>query len=73
MPREFEFVRLTDHGINQANTVGDLFAGLFHQLEQNIPNGRELSLVKTKLQEVCFWAKKAVSLNSENQKETNDE
>lgn len=41
------------------------FNDIMNQMLNICPSGRELALVRTKLQEACFWAKKAVCESSQ--------
>jgi len=67
MNKEFTFHKLTNEGMAQAKAIADLFDSLLDQLKHYCPEGREFSLVKTKLEEACFFAKKAMANVSENQ------
>ena len=63
MHREFEVHRLTEQGLDAANSIASEFDQLLTTLERDIgvPEGREWSIVKTKLEEACFFAKKAIA------------
>lgn len=63
----FAYHKLNDAGIAKAGTVGGLFHNLVESLKNVCPEGREWSIVKTKLEEACFFAKKAVAVKEENQ------
>jgi hypothetical protein len=63
----FESKKLNDDGLCKAGMIRDAFKGLLNKLEFTCPEGREFSIVKTKLEEACFFAIKSVSLNPENQ------
>lgn len=62
MNKEFEVHTLTDDGIAKAGAIADAFDALLNTIIEIIPNGRELSLVKTKLEEASFFAKKAMAM-----------
>lgn len=73
MRNEFQVHVLNDIGIDRAKGVGELFSEFLDKLESFIPqtpsqNGREMALVKTKLQEASFFAKRAIAVLPENQK-----
>lgn len=58
---------LNENGITKAREVGESFDGLLSKLTALCPEGRELALVKTKLEEACFFAKKAIARLPANQ------
>lgn len=58
---------LNEKGIEKARSVGDAFDSLLTTLVGACPDGRELALVKTKLEEACFFAKKAIARLPANQ------
>lgn len=67
---EFEVYSLNSEGIDKANTIAVLFDNLLNELRAEgvcLP-GRSLEIVKTKLEEACFFAKKAMAINPCNQK-----
>lgn len=66
---EFQTHLLNDEGIKKAVHIGNVFDALLQDLKLAIPEGRYLSIVSTKLEEACFFAKKAMAVQPENQKE----
>ena len=62
---------LNEQGIQNAKDMAVKFDELLNWLETTAKcqQGRELSIVMTKLEEACFFAKKAMAMNSENQKQ----
>lgn len=72
MNKEFEFIKLKNEAIRECNEVATLFSIFWDNLQTMCPPGRELSLVKTKLQEACFFAKKSISLEPSNWKDNNE-
>lgn len=67
---EFGVHILNEEGIAKAKDMAWKFSELLYWLEQPgmCVEGRELSIVKTKLEEACFFAKKAMATNLTNQK-----
>lgn len=65
----FEVHRLNEKGLGKAANIASFFDELLYQVEALCPAGRELALVKTKLEEACFYAKKAMASVTENQEE----
>ena len=70
MRKEFEAHKLNSHGLEKASGIAWAFDGLTHLLETLCREGRELSLAKTKLEESCFFAKKAMAIDPKNQEGT---
>jgi len=74
--KEFEVHQLNEEGVKKARQLALAFDGLLTGVEElcgvtsqgATPVGRELSIVRTKLEEACFFAKKAIALIPENQK-----
>lgn len=69
----FEVHKLNDQGIEKARSLATCFDDLLKDVNTLLdpvnskPNGREYSVVKTKLEEACFFAKKAIANQKENQ------
>jgi len=67
---EFAVVQLNEHGIEQAKYIGRIFDDLLEDLKRScLVNSREFALAKTKLEEACFYAKKAMCNKPEHKKE----
>lgn len=64
---EFRVHRLNEKGLAKAQKLANDFDHLLNELEQDIPPGRYLAIVKTKLEEACFFAKKGIAELTENQ------
>jgi hypothetical protein len=64
----FQVHRLNDAGQAKAGSVAKAFDELLTKLRENLPAGRELTLVEIKLEEACFFAKKAIASCAENRK-----
>lgn len=64
---EFQVHRLNEQGLKKADNIAVSFDNLLNELKGNIPAGRELSLVQTHLEQACFYAKKAIAKQPENQ------
>lgn len=66
---EFDVHTLNEIGIAKAREIADLFSVTLSMLEvQCGADGREMAIVKTKLQEAAFFAKRAMAIRPENQK-----
>jgi hypothetical protein len=66
--KEFQVHMLNDQGKTKAESIALAFSGLITQLEQHgLGPSREWSLVLTKLEEACFFAKRAMAQRPENQ------
>lgn len=64
---EFAVHMLNEAGKANAHDLRDAFDDLLNRLEQLCNPGREFSIVKTKLEEACFFAKKSLAVKPENQ------
>ncbi len=56
----FGYVKLNAAGREKAENVARYFTNLLEEIEAIIPKGQELSIVRTKLEEASFYAKKAL-------------
>jgi len=63
---EFEHYQLNERGIAHSIELITSFDTLLNILKNIIPEGRELSLVRTNLEQACFWAKKGMSKATDN-------
>jgi hypothetical protein len=52
---------LTDGGKVSAREIAASFDELLARLEALCPDGREMAIVRTKLEEACFFAKKSMA------------
>jgi hypothetical protein len=68
MNSEFEVHILNEGGIEKARTIADIFDRALNELTPLMGPGRYNALVRTKLEEGSFFAKKAMAINVENQK-----
>ena len=69
MHKEFEVHVLNPRGIEKAVEVAQIFDFTLTKLLELCPTpSRELSIVRTKLEEASFFAKKAVASDPANQK-----
>jgi hypothetical protein len=65
---EFKVHILNTAGIEKARTLAQEFAWFLDEIESLIgTEGREIALVRTKLEEASFFAKKAMASRPENQ------
>ena len=63
----FTVHKLTESGTAKANAIARDFEVLLMQLEELCDTqSREFSLVKTKLEEACFYAKKSMAMEPHN-------
>jgi hypothetical protein len=65
--KAFSVHMLNETGKIKANTIADAFNALVTVLEQECPDGWEAYIVMTKLEEACFFAKKAMANDPANQ------
>jgi hypothetical protein len=68
MNKEFQVHILNEDGITKAKKLVEYFDNLLDILKGLCPEGREFSIVKTKLEEACFFAKKSIANDPVNQK-----
>lgn len=72
MDLAFAVHMLNDAGKQKASKIAAAFDGLWTDLQEltgvDMPT-REMSLVRTKLEEACFFAKKAMANQEENQQQ----
>jgi hypothetical protein len=64
---EFEVHVLNADGVRKAKQIAADFNAMLNILQGMLPSGRELSIVKTKLEEACFFAKKGIAKQVQNQ------
>ncbi len=64
----FRVHKLNAQGLDKAGYIAESFTNLLDELAGVITKeGREFSIVKTKLEEAAFFAKKAMAIQPENQ------
>lgn len=63
----FGYNRLNETGLQRTEAVRIAFTDLLEKLEQHCGPSREISLVRTKLEECSFFAINAIAGNKENQ------
>lgn len=71
MNPEFTFHLLNETGKEKAMKIANAFDHLLDQLKQLCPENREFSIVKTKLEEAGFFAKKSMAKYPANHSEVN--
>jgi hypothetical protein len=65
---EFQVHLLNSEGIDRAKALAYLFSKFLNDVESITGNaGREVSIIRTKLQEASYFAKRAVATRVENQ------
>lgn len=67
MHQEFTVHKLNESGLENAHQVALIFDEALDKLEAFVPETRYLALVRTKLEEACFFAKKGVAQHAPNQ------
>jgi len=67
MNKEFETYILNEEGKCLASSITAVFDNALEHLKKCCFEGREFAIVKTKLEEACFFAKKSMSTNPDNQ------
>jgi hypothetical protein len=67
MSSEFKSYKLNGHGLSKAQDIAQLFNNLLGTLSGVCGSNREFALARTKLEEACFFAKKAMAVLPENQ------
>ena len=69
MRKEFEVHRLNTLGMEKAQAIAETLDAALEKLEVVCEggDGRCMALVRTKLEEACFFAKKAMATNRDNQ------
>lgn len=63
----FRVHRLNENGIKKAEELAAAFNDCLFRLRSICPEGREFAIVKTKLEEAAFFAKKSMANVTENQ------
>lgn len=66
MNKEFEVHRLNSKGMELAKGIADVFDKALDQLSTFCAPGREFTIMRTKLEEACFFAKKAMASDGAN-------
>lgn len=67
MHKEFAVHRLSERGLGYADEIARAFDNLLTRLDEVVGNGgREMAIARTKLEEACFFAKKALAVQHEN-------
>lgn len=64
---EFQTHKLNSAGFDKAIAISHNFNELVEKLEIVCPANREFAIARTKLEEACFFAKKAMARLAENQ------
>ena len=65
----FQVHKLNPDGLKLAAGIAEIFDGTLAQLSTYCPAGREWSIVRTKMEEACFFCKKAMANDPKNQAE----
>lgn len=67
MDSAFQVHRLNEKGMQKAKKMSEAFDNLYNELCGMCVMGRELAIARSKLEEACFFAKKAMANDSDNQ------
>jgi hypothetical protein len=67
MNKEFEVHRLNEKGIKLAGDIAKIFDDMLNQLSTYVPYCDAWKIVRSKLEEACFYAKKAMASDPKNQ------
>ncbi len=67
MNKLFQVHMLNDAGKVKANAIAEAYEEAYQKLAALCPEGREFAVCKTKLEESCFFAKKSMAAQPENQ------
>lgn len=62
----FGSTALSNLGLEKATEISKAFTALLNTLEDLCPMGREFSIVRTKLEEASFYAKKSLRTHEPN-------
>jgi hypothetical protein len=65
---EFSVHKLNDQGMENAQKIQAAFDLCLNTLKGICIDGRHMSIVRTKMEEACFFAKKAMAIYNANQK-----
>jgi hypothetical protein len=71
MNKEFTFHLLNEQGKKKAMMIAEIFSEALDNLDIICSPGREFAITKTKLEEACFFAKKAMASDPDNHAEVN--
>ena len=69
MNPEFKIHKLNESGLEKCKQIAEEFDKLLIMIAAFCPQSREISIVKTKLEESCFFAKKAIAVQPSNQED----
>lgn len=64
--KEFDFHILNEVGKHKALQIANYFDCTLESIKQICPEGRELAITKTNLEQACFFAKKAMASDPKN-------
>jgi hypothetical protein len=65
MNKEFEVHKMNSAGLEAMKIIATIYDALLETLKKECPEGREFSIVKTKLEEACFFTKKSIASKPE--------
>jgi hypothetical protein len=67
----FEVHLLNETGIEKSRTIAEAYNSLLNEIRPLVPEGREWSIIKAKLEEACFYTKKGMANLPANQGRVN--
>lgn len=73
MHAQFRTYRLNEAGQQKAQHISEAFDELLTKLEGLVPEGRQLALCRTQLEQACFFAKKGMAEATGNQADSQRE
>ena len=69
MRKEFKTHLLNEKGLKEIKEIAGIYNELLNVICALVPESRELTIAKTKLEEACFFSKKAVAGKEDNHKQ----
>lgn len=69
MHAQFRTYRLNAGGQEKAQQISEAFDELLTKLEGLVPEGNQLGLCRNQLEQACFFAKKGMAMDAENNHE----
>ncbi len=64
---DFGFHKMNQQGQDRSKLIAQIFEKALAELELHMSDQRTAAIARTKLEEACFFAKKSMALNTDNQ------